>query len=352
MLWVGGFLIVLYLIVQVWFGEYIALAHVKMRLGWLKAITFVWEKENLMAAMRMIETRHVREITGAQLSQLSSDLRFFMFPLFAGFIGWYAWGAIKKNPSQKFKRVLGRKDLAIEMSKDFPWALPALQQDLIKASIHKGRWAMALTPLQFARKYALLNGRNVDTARAEKLFSSQLGKLWTGPKRLPPATRAIFACFAAQVCRDKKGANDALRELVISISSSSPVWTKSNALLKKYADDPRVLRICNNHAYQYTVMISMFDAAKKIGVFPPNFFLWLRPRNRKLWLVLNCVLSRTYFCEVSGIYAHYLAEIVAGHKIEKPFVSKAVDALELALRDMDWDTLERRQAEELPITNS
>ena len=73
MLWVGGVLIVLYLIVQIWFGEHIAAVHLKVRWAWLKAITFIWEKDNLMAALRMLETRHVREITGAQLSQISSD---------------------------------------------------------------------------------------------------------------------------------------------------------------------------------------------------------------------------------------------------------------------------------------
>ena len=337
MLWIAGIALVLFVIAKMWFGEDVAWLYTQMRWVWLKAITFVWEKDNLMQALRMIETRDVRELSSAQLSKLSSDLRFFMFPLWGGLVGWIGWKAVKKNPGQRFRRVLTRQQLAKEMSQDFPWILPALKKDLIQEPIEKGEWAMALPPLAFARKYGLLNGKAIDTKRAEKLFASQLGKLWNGPDRLNPYVKALFACFAAQVCRDKDGAHDALKELTISISAGSPVWTKSEELFKKYARDPRVEEICQRHAYQYTVMIALFFEGKSIGIFPPNHFLWLRTQNRPMWYALNCVMRRAYFAEVSGVYAHYLAEKVAGHRLEQPYIGKAVLALENAIQNIKFN---------------
>lgn len=336
-LWIAGIAIALFLVVQIWFGEQLSWVYAKIRLGWLYIITSVWEKENLMMAKRMLQTKHISEISSDQLSQLSKDLRFFMFPFWGALVGWFGYRVIVKNPGRRFRRRLTRQDLAREMSEDFPWTLPALQKDLLKESITKGEWAMAMTPLQFARKYKLLNGKSLDEKRAHKLFASQLGHLWNGPERLNPETKAIFACLAAQICRDKDGTDAALRELVVSITSGKPIYTKSNALLKKYANDPRVLAVCNRHAYQATILIAMFEEGKAIGIFPPNHFLWMRPRRRHLWYVLNCVMRRTYFAEVSGVYAHYLAEKVAGHAIEMPYTNKAAPALELALRDIIFE---------------
>lgn len=337
-LWIAGIALLLFFVAKVWFGDEILFVYAKIRWLWMKAITLVWEKDNLMAALRMMETREIKEMSSAQLSQLSKDLRLFMFPLWGGLVGYFGYKAIKNNPGNKFRRLLTRENLAKEMSSDFPWILPALQQDLIAAPIDSGEWAMATPPLRFARQFGLLVGGNkIDTRRAEKLFASQLGNLWNGPKRLNKETQALFACFAAQVCRDKDGADAALRELTVSISNKNPVWTKSQQLLEKYGNDPRVQEICSKHAYQYTVMIALFDAGKTIGIFPPNHFLWCRPKKRVLWYSLNCVMRRTYFPEVSGIYAHYLAEKIAGHGLELPYVGKAVNALELALQDIKFD---------------
>lgn len=337
-LWIAAVAMLIAIMVKIWFGEELSWLYSRVRLGWIQVITSVWEKPNLMAAKRMLLTRDISEISGAQLGQLSKDLRFFMFPFWGALVGYIGYKAIKKNPGKRFRRRLSRADLAKEMSEFFPWTLPALQQDLLKAPIHKGKWAMAFPPLQFARQYGLLNGKVLDEKRAEKLFASQLGKLWAGPDRLNKYNKALFATFAAQVCRDKDGADAAQRELVVSITQNKPNFTVSDKLFELYKNDPRVVRICNRHAYQYTVLMALFQEGKVIGIFPPNHFLWLRPLNRKMWLTINCILRRTYFAEVAGIYAHYLAERVAKHRIEYPYVKKAVAALDLALRDTLFET--------------
>lgn len=338
-LWIAGVVIFVFIVTQVWFGEEIAWVYSKLRLAWLHLITLVWEKENLMMAKHMLLTRKVEEMTGEQLSQLSKDLRWFMFPLWAGVVSWFAYKVIKKSPGRRFRRKLTRETLAQEMSVDFPWIIPALQQNLLKESILTGKWAMSRNPLQFARHYNLLNGKSLDEKRADKLFASQVGKLWAGPERLNAQTKAIFGCLVGQVCRDKDTVDKAARELVISIGNNQPPnYTTSHMLAEKYKNDKRVLAICKRHAYQLTVLMALFDEGKKIGIFPPNFFLWLRPRDRKLWYSLNCVRRKTYFAEVAGVYAHFLAEVVAKHPIEVPYTKKATSALEIGLRDMQFDS--------------
>ena len=336
-LYLAGILLFLFLVVQFFFGDYVVWLYVKIRQLWLVVITSVWAQPDLVDALRLIKTRKVSELSGDQLSSLSSVLRFFMFPVWGGIFGWVAWKAFKKNPGRAFRRTLNRETLVKEMSKDFPWTLPALNLDLAKQPIDTGDWAMALTPLQFARKYSLLRVRQVDMLDAEKLFATQLGRLWTTPERLNPYSRALFACFAAQVMQDTDGSDKALRELVVSISAGQPQFTLSAQLFEKYAHAPAVKEICARHAYQSTVMIALFEEGKKTGIFPPNHFLWLKSINRRLWFSLNCVLRRTCFSEVAGIFSHYHAERVAGHPIEVPHVKAAAVALSAAISEIAFE---------------
>ena len=344
MLWMMALILGAIIVLKIWLGDEIIWFYVQLRMMWLKVITFVWEKENLMQAKNYVLSRKTTELNAKQLSELSNMLRFFMFPFWAGLVGWVGWNVIKKNPGRRFRRKLTRKDLAFEMSGEFPWSLPALQQDLLKASIHEGTWSMAKNPLNFSLEYGLLEGgKTLNKGRADSLFASQLGNLWSGPERLNKYSRAIFGCLIAQVCRDKEGSIEALKELVVSISAKKPVFTKSDALVKKYKDDPRVLAICERHAYQYTVLAALFEQGKEIGICPPNHMLWLKPINRRLWFVLDCVLRRTFFAEVAGVYAHFLAEKIAGHKIEMPYTQKATLALEIALRDVLLDPVKNEE---------
>lgn len=336
-MYLAGMAIFALLVVQFFFGEQVTWLYVKLRQAWLVAITSVWAQPDLVDALRLIKTRKVSELTGDQLSHLSSVLRWFMFPIWGALVGWVAWRGFRRNPGRSFRRSLSRQTLAKEMSMDFPWSLPALSTDLVKEPIDEGPWAMALTPLMFARKYSLLRVRQVDMPDAEKLFATQLGRLWTKPERLNPYTRALFACFAAQAMRDADGADAALRELVISISAGQPQFAKSAALFEKYANAPEIKEICARHAYQSTVLIALFAEGKQTGIFPPNHFLWLKRVNRTLWFSLNCVLRRTCFPEVAGIFSHYQAELVAGHPIEVPQVKAAAVALAAAISEVAFE---------------
>jgi intracellular multiplication protein IcmP len=374
-LWAALGVLVLFMTLRFLYGDEIAWVYTAVRRFFLEVVTAVWPRPSWVAALRFIETRDIREINWDQLTDLSNRLRFVLFLVWGPLLGWFAYRTIKKNPAQRFRRVLTRQTLAREMSGDFPWILPVLDQDLTKMSIHEGPWAMASSPLQFARRNGLMNGIALDPVKANKRFIMQLGRLWTDPGRLNAHSKALFSVFAALTYykknssklpekeRDKfkDNVDSILRDLAIEHSrtpgkrlpAEAPVWQRCKVLFDKYARDPAVTAITRQHAYERTVMVAMFFAASKAGILPPNFFLWLRPLDRSLWVTLNCVMRRTYFSEVGGIYAHFLAEQSAGHKIEEPMIEKATLALDISLRSIKIDPDDMSDdidARELPDT--
>lgn len=336
LMWIGVSLVVLFIALKIFLGEQIMAIWLETRLWWISLIDIVWPwpLDSLTEASYRIRAYHSSEWAGPAASQLARDLRPFVWPLFAIPVGWYAWTVWRKNPGNRFRRILSRKKLLTSEHSQWPWTVPVEGLDLVSASIDKGPWAMEKNPLEFARHYRLLDGNTLNPARAAKLFASQLGPLWEGPRRLRSHERALFACFIAQACRQRKQAQDGLAILARTMASGNPDYSFVDDLLKQHMDNPLVKDIVSRHAYVSTVMSASLKAARKVGVLPPNFFLWLRPINRSLWYTLNCVGRHTPFAGVAGVHAHRLAEEVAGHAIEIPYVEKTVDALRRALDEI------------------
>lgn len=338
-LYVGGFILLLYVILLAFFGETLTAWHLKTREGWAAVADWLLpgkKYETLRTVIDMYAPREWLERKG-MLAQLSKDLRLVMFVPLATLFGFYAFRVWSKNPAKGLRRKHDRVSLIRSEVRVWPWIAPVVKLDLVKESIDEGKWAMARMPVDFAKKYRLLDGREINKLRTEKLFASQLGKLWEGPDRMPRHARALFACFIAQACRDKDGARDGLRALALSTAEGKPDYGFADVLIKKHINDERLQPIFEKHAYVITVMSAALELARKNGVLPPAYFLWLRPLNRSMWYALNNVGRRTPFPEIAGVHAHYLAEKVAGHRIERPYVVEAVKALERALREYKFD---------------
>src|SRR4029079_9643029 len=105
-------------------------------------------------------------------------------------------------------------------------------------------------------------------------------------------------------------------------------------LLKKHINSKDVQTILKSHAYVMTVMASMLEKARDDGVQASADFLWLKPRDRRLWYMMNTVGRQTPFIEVAGVYAHWIAEKEAGKRILVPMVEEASKALEIALKEV------------------
>jgi intracellular multiplication protein IcmP len=245
---------------------------------------------------------------------------------------------LSKNPFQKFRRSHSMKTLVQSEQRLWPAISPVAKLELIPQDIDKGPWAMSRKPLDFARSYKLLDeGNKLNRDRSEKLFAMQLGKLWEGSGKLPAYARALFACFASQACGDIESAKLGLDKLSLAMADGREDYSWVPELLAKYEKSEKVQSVVKRHAYVYTVMASMLKAAREFGVMQSPQFIWLRPKNRQLWYILNGVGRRVAFAEIAGIYAHWIAEEVAEHPIERPYVVKAVDGLERALLEVKID---------------
>ncbi len=255
------------------------------------------------------------------------------------------------NSTRSFKRTYNMRDLAEAEKKNWPQICPPLGLDLDKQDIDKGLWAMALTPMQFCKRYHLLDEHkpepkegmarrewnrvevSLKRGQATKIFSIQLGSLWQGIDKLPLHTRALFAIFAAKYHSDVT----AMTAMVNQLSASSKTkldFTGVDQLCKKYQDAKIVQRIITSHAYVLTVMASMLLAAREDGVLASADFLWLKPVDRKLWYMLNTVGRQTPFVEVAGPFAHWNAEKLMGRRLLVPMVEEATNALEIALKEI------------------
>lgn len=319
-------------------GDSLIHAHLVLRRWWLEAVVAVFgESLRLEYFTQQLAAYAPQEWTLSRISALSSGLRWYMTPALSLVFGWYAYRIYRRNPSLGLRRKMSREDLMRSQVVLWPWIAPVIDLDLAQASIDKGKWAMARRPVDFARHYKIMDGHALNKKRAQKLFAMQLGRLWEGPHRLRPYTRALFACFLAQACGDREAARSGLRVLAQGMGSRKVDYGFVDALLARFGDNQLLKDIEGKHAYVATVLCALLVKARTYGVLPPNYFLWLRPVNRPLWYTLNSVGRRTPFTEVAGIHAHYLAEVVSGHAIERPYVKEAVDALEKAIHEVKLD---------------
>ena len=253
------------------------------------------------------------------------------------------------NTARSFRQIYALREFAKLEQQNWPQITPVVNLDLIKTDIDTGPWAMAMTPIQFCKRYRLLeevrpirgtsrrdSGRvevMLKRGAANQLFSMQLGPLWVGVDKLPMHTRALFAAFAARINSDTKSAADLLNQLNRT-STTKLDYTGVDDLIKKHYNTKIVQWVVQSHAYVSTIMASMLEEARQDGVQASADFLWLKPLDRRLWYTLNTVGRQTPFIEVAGIFAHWIAEKEAQRRLRVPMVEEATNAVELALKDV------------------
>lgn len=258
----------------------------------------------------------------------------------------------KTGVNNRFRKTHNMTSLAKQERQRWPYITPILHLDLLKQPIDEGPWAMALTPMSFAKKYKLLIEHkeavgtsglqkdikivvNLNRGKANRIFANQLGRPWMGPTKLRPHSRALFAIFAAKFKGDRDPANALLRTIAISTADGkTPSFVGADNLLKKYLHDKQIEKICAAHAYELTAMASMLEAARGDGVIATAEFLWLKPIDRTLWYMLNTVGRQTAPAEVGGVMAHWLAERAIGKALVIPMIEEASIALDAALKDI------------------
>ncbi len=252
----------------------------------------------------------------------------------------------------QFKKTYNMKLLTEAERKNWPQISPVINLNLVKQDIDKGPWAMALSPMQFAKKHALLQEektiptmtmastqRNQTTVQIKReaayhIFTLQLGEYWQGVERLSPTTKALFVIFASRANRDRDGALKLLLQIAESSTTGRLNFSGVNELWEKHKNNKTVNQIMHSHAYVLTVMASMLDLARKDGVLASADFLWLKPTDRLLWFMLNSVGRQTVFPEVAGPFAHWNIERAMGRRLLLPMVEEAVNGLDAAIKEI------------------
>lgn len=323
------------------FGAQLKGFYLTVKLIQIKLITLVYAGDAMLEYIKFIETTKPKDVKLNELMFIGGKVGWIINVPLIALLGWWGYKVYDKNPMNKFKRILTMQTLKESEQRLWPYIAPMVNVDLMKEPFDKGPYAMAMKPYDFAVKYHLLqeekNVDSLDRKKAEKLFISQLGKPFSGFSRLRKHEQALIAIFAAAGCGDKKGSMDAINAIAVSAAQvgikKMPDFSSAKPLFK-YVEDPRVIEIMKKNAYVYTLMASMQEFARGTGVFPPSYYIWLKPRDRTLWYTLNCVGRQVAFVEVAGIFGHWKAEQIANHKLDAPYVIKAVDGLERALSEV------------------
>ena len=358
-----GIVLIVAAALLIWyFGrEYIATGVFYVRLYEIYAINFIlglYTKAALFLHIPWIPdttalTYTAGEIQGKQLAadwsnvHMASNLvgEYLRYP-FAIILAVCAFIVYNRNVTLKFKNIFDMKRLFNVEKENWPQITPVSKLDLVKEDIEKGPWAMAATPMRFARKKGLIEDSKVergkrtailDRSKTHKTFALQLGALWHSPETLPIHTRMLYAVFAATANRDRQAADKLLQQVSRSSADGKLNFADVDELLDKYKNTKLVRMVEPRHAYQLTVMASMLELARTDGVFACSDFLWLKPIDRRLWYILNSMGRQTAVPEVAGPFAHWLAEKELGRAMQTPMVEEAVKGLEVAMADLIYE---------------
>lgn len=218
--------------------------------------------------------------------------------------------------------------------------------DLVKTDLLEGPWSMTLQPLEYAKKYKLLQRYIRDGVPAAHLkkdlvrehFSQQLGPYWQGLEQLPEHVLALFAIFSARLMGDKKGAQDLIDQICRTFAKGAANYTGSHQLIAKHVKDNKTIGRCvSPHAYVYTMMASLLELARINGVLATSEFIWLKVVDRRMWLILNCVGRQTAFVEVAAIFSHWQVEKRLRRPLRLPQINMAVDAFYDAVEEIDYN---------------
>lgn len=338
----------------IWFAfkKYLVMFYLTIKLYQANFLGFFsTDHANQLRSSLLPALQNVEGIKFADLIQMGSATGdWFRFP-FAILLFVLAIVVYFGNTTRIFKRSYNMRDLVKTEKGIWPQIIPIADLDLVKTDIDVGPWSMAMTPMQFCKRYKLLEEfrpeRHEGMSRkdwdkievklkrgdANKIFALQLGPIWRGVDHLPPHVRALFAVFAARINADSQAAIKLLAQLNRS-SSTKLDMSGVDHLLKKYGQTKDVQKVVQSHAYVFTVMASMLEHSREDGVQASADFLWLKPMDRRLWYILNSVGRQTPFVEVGGIFAHWVAEKESGRKLFVPIIDEATNALELALKEV------------------
>ncbi len=308
----------------------------------LKIISFFIVGSQYQGLADWINPHNHNRVSVDELALLSSEIGNTLKGPCAGLGILFMIIAYFKHPTSGFRDIENMHTLSEKVRQTFPAINIVSGLNLVKDSIDEGPWAMALTPIEFGKKYGLLSRNKktgkivVDEYKAKLVFNQQLGELWPGIDKLKPHQKALFAVFSAFANYKRDEAEAKLEEIAAQITQAQikkkAIPFHTDALLKKYANSPTVQAIIKKHAYTTTIFSELLTQARKSGIVLNSLYLWAKPLDRPLWYILNNVGRKAVFIEAAGVHAHWLAEKRLGFEIHQPMTDEAIFALNEAIQ--------------------
>lgn len=248
---------------------------------------------------------------------------------------------------------------------------PALALDIPSYKIDHPVYGMRMRPRDFGKAHGIIvdthaltdrmrdgelvaidgGERYVRVDRLRQIYTWQVGNEWPGLEGLPAYERHLAVAFATQIAdQDPKNARAQaiIKELARSARSAflkgdpkiiaSPLAASVEAEMMAH---PRVQAVVARHRFTRTVMMGLLEACRDNGVFPPNWFNWLKAIDRVSWYALNDVGLYVSSVESAGVRAQFNAERAAGKPLPtlllEPAVTGFIEYLDTILPgEDDW----------------
>jgi intracellular multiplication protein IcmP len=360
-LWITAFIFITSFIV--WYFNHAIIVRFIFKLDIYQAqlVNLLWPGEPLANTIQYIQTLNPELVFWNDLILITEQVGNYMRYIYGAVLIVLAFFLYQRDIIFKFCKVYTMNSLRAQEQENWPAICPVIKEDLIKADIDEGAWAMAMNPMEFSRKYRLLKRNDLlmepstpgqemtaslKKGDAKRIFTMQLGPIWEGFDKCQPHIMAMSAIFLARINRDRDAANHIATQLSQSFAKGKVNYASAFPILEKYKNTELVQEVLNLHAYVYTVMASLLAKARDDGVVPSSEFLWLKPVDRRLWYMLNCVGRQTPYVEISGAFAHWKAEKVMMRPSLTPMIDEAVKALEIAIKEVK---LSPKELQELPL---
>ncbi|MGL6030226.1 MAG: type IVB secretion system coupling complex protein DotM/IcmP, partial [Legionella sp.] len=121
-----------------------------------KLVNFFINSQDLASQINLMQTIDPVSVDWEQLVGITEDVGNYMrYPIVLVLIV-LAVVLYSSNISLKFRKAHDMKSLRAQEQFNWPAIMPVVKEDLVSQDVNKGPWAMALTPMEFARKYNLL----------------------------------------------------------------------------------------------------------------------------------------------------------------------------------------------------
>lgn len=187
--------------------------------------------------------------------------------------------------------------------------------------------------------------QELNTDALEKLLRKQIGPEFGDPSKWKPEILALAGSLLLFAKAEKSKAQKYLDEMSLSYTetggddgteqcSITPSQGATDAFWELFPEMRNVPELARHESFLHVWMMALLEYARRKGVLPSFYFLWLRPIDRGLWYAMHQVGGRAPWCEALAPWAHWRAEVVAGKPLEELFFQPAIDGLynSLAMR--------------------